>query len=255
MYYGHPGAGDPQGAGLADPGDVFAPPVDASAGAAWYAESSGGTTLADSSGNGNNGALNNGVLWQTGRHGSGIHLDGLDDYVTVPHHPTLSPASLTVEAWIRLNGQTGEQHIVDQRDTGGGYNLRVDGTAFPLRLRWIVRDANGTDHYVNAPGVLDSATWYHVAGTWDGTTQRLYVNGVLGPSSVPTVTGGIAGSVTDLVLGGVASAPTTSNFSGDLDGVRISAVARGAFPYALVPPQDPTSTQGSEKVRPAPCPW
>jgi hypothetical protein len=48
-----------------------------------------GTTTADASGNGNTGTLINGTAWAAGTSGQGVALDGVDDYVLIPHSAIL----------------------------------------------------------------------------------------------------------------------------------------------------------------------
>ena len=53
----------------------------------WLANEGSGSTLVDSSGSGNNGALQGNPTWVTGQHGQAIHFDGTGDYATVPDAP------------------------------------------------------------------------------------------------------------------------------------------------------------------------
>jgi|GEM_PF-6191661 len=52
---------------------------------------------------GNNGTLRNGVAFMPGHDGQAFYLDGIDDYVEVPHSTNLDPGngSFAALAWIR----------------------------------------------------------------------------------------------------------------------------------------------------------
>ena len=58
-----------------------------------------GTIANDSSGNGNHGAINGGATWATGRSGTGLSFDGLDDYVTIPR---INNDEISITAWYQL---------------------------------------------------------------------------------------------------------------------------------------------------------
>jgi hypothetical protein len=61
----------------------------------------------------NDGTLQGGATFAPGMVGQAFSLDGVDDYVRVPNHPSLNPASaLTIEAWINSTSTVGARDIV-----------------------------------------------------------------------------------------------------------------------------------------------
>jgi Concanavalin A-like lectin/glucanases superfamily len=84
----------------------------------------------------------------------------------------------------------------------------------------------------NQPSGLSSSTnqWVHFAMTWDGTTVRAYVNGVLKASKVSTSSSQttLMTGMSDLVIGGYPPA----YFNGQIDEFRIWNVARSASEIA-----------------------
>ena len=121
--------------------------------------------------------LRNDASWSsTAKSGSSIYFDG-DDYLAVPSSSTFRSPRITFAAWIRTAGKTGQQHIIDCRDAYGGWNLRLDGSSYPLDLIWIIKDSNGVEHGEYIPGVIHNNTWYYVAGTYDGAYKKIYLNG------------------------------------------------------------------------------
>ena len=67
----------------------------------WKFDEGSGTTVSDSSGNGNTGTLVNGPLWTAGRVGNALFFDGIDDNVTVPDSNSLDlSSSFTLSAWV-----------------------------------------------------------------------------------------------------------------------------------------------------------
>jgi PKD repeat protein len=155
--------------------------------------------------------------------GMAIQFDGVNDFVNVPDSPSLRiTGPITIEAWIRRS-ITGVQHsIVEKYGCSGlgGYVLRVTATD---KLMFGTRDDCNTGTSGIGGTSLLANTWYHVAGLWDGTQIRLYVNGVLDGLTV-TSRNPKAGT-TPLRIGARGN-DVASPFAGLIDEVRLWNVAR-----------------------------
>ncbi len=127
-------------------------------------------TVADRSGHGY--AVANGT-WRfaEGVDGSALVLNRTELAVT----PAIDPGgTFTVEAWVRPDAVDRKQHVVTTYDYDGpaGYLLAVtrDGKAE-------FRVGNGTAEAAVYSDGMNMSTWHHLAGTFDGRTARLYVDG------------------------------------------------------------------------------
>jgi hypothetical protein len=147
-----------------------------------------GQTVRDWSGRGNHGYLGstpaadaNDPAWIRGVFlGSALRFDGVDDQVTIPASDTLKPQRLTVAAWIRGGASPGQyKYIVDQGaincDTGS-YGLYTGSTG---GVSFYVASGQYTYHRSpEAPATVWDGKWHHVAGTFDGSKVRVFVDGV-----------------------------------------------------------------------------
>jgi hypothetical protein len=135
-----------------------------------------GTQVGDMSGLGNLGTIS-GASWAEGRFGQALTFDGVNDWVTINDANSLDlTTGMTIEAWVNPVSLSGWQSaILKQATQSLAYGLYVNDDL----PRPAVTIGVGND--VNTPGVSPLAlnTWTHLAGTFDGTTARLYVNGVL----------------------------------------------------------------------------
>jgi hypothetical protein len=178
--------------GLAAPASANAGVFDSVAG--WWPMYEGsGQTVHDLSGKGNNGTLGstagvdaNDPSWIKGfLFGSALHFDG-NDFVRIPDSNALSPQNVTVSLWVRATGSPGAFKYVLGKGADGcdtaSYGLY---TAYIGGLRFYITDTHGQMQWSGdaQPDTLWNGKWHHVAGTWDGSTPKLYVDGKLVPGA------------------------------------------------------------------------
>ena len=140
-----------------------------------------GPTATDSSGQGNHGNLLNGAAWTTGKTGSGLNLDGVNDIVAVADSASLNTATsaITVAAWVYRQSNQASWATVASRQIGTGFEepfwLGFSNTG---NYRWFVKTAGAGLSSTTAGGVAPTGQWVHLIGTYDGANVRLYANGV-----------------------------------------------------------------------------
>ena len=173
----------------------------------------------DSTSNGNDGTQN-GNDDATGKISDGQDFDGTDDYVAIGN-PLNGAATGTISAWGKHDTlpATKERYV----SIGSAMYIRHDGSSSVGQLNFGVR-IGGTYQYLRVNGVLTVDTWYHVAGTYDGTTQRVYLNGVEKDSqtlggALDTSTGSSITSAAD-PMDGMIDEARVSGAVRDLDWIR-----------------------------------
>ena len=159
----------------------------------WHMDENSGTTTGDASGNGNNGTLF-GTAWTTGvsGSGSGLSFNG-SAHFEVPDAASLRPGNITVAGWIRSSTVSGNQVAVGKSNFSNATNeqyvlyLESNGTpGFGIKRNSGCAIAAGWNAVIG-PNRVDDGQWHHIAGTYDGSTMHMYVDGVLQASnnSVP----------------------------------------------------------------------
>lgn len=157
---------------------------------------------------------------------STIPSTGLEDHVTM-------------EAWVRLDGSLNDRFdIVSMPDMV--FHLNSD---YSVSFDFQLADGNWSGVGTNS-AQLTVGRWYHVACTYDNGIASVFVDGVRRGTNTPgqslkTATGG----------GSLARMYSESSFSGLIDEVRISKVARqpGEFGFQF-PPKGLTATVSNSNV-------
>ena len=153
----------------------------------WPLDEGSGETASDLTGNGHDGALKNGVAWET----TDVHVgtaalsfDGIDDYVEVPDHDGLDFSNgFTIAAWIKLSdaGISSRRPIVSKEvspDSNRGWEFKVNNGQLSMQLYSTADDEGKLT--VTGSATLEAGEWYHVVGIYSSSgPEQFYINGEL----------------------------------------------------------------------------
>ncbi len=147
----------------------------------------------------NDGTPQGGTTFAQGLVGQAFSIDGVDDVVEVPNAPSLSfntNSPISIDLWAFRTGTNPVMHLIGKRvDCDGDLNYQMalnteSGEGLVFGAGFGNEVATGIDLPLN--------TWTHLAGTFDGTTYRFYIDGqsvaaagTLGPThAAPLLIGG-----------------------------------------------------------------
>jgi hypothetical protein len=184
----------------------------------WKFDEGSGDLVYDNSGYGNHGTIY-GATWTSGKINGALYFDGFNDAIEVPDSTSLHISNtITVGAWIKYEGGDNVQinTVLTKRSGESGFSL---GTQHGK-----VRFSVGSTYfdYVEGTTTLQPGKWYHLVGTYDGTTQKIYVNGLLDGSRL--YSGQLSSNTAPLFIGLCISGETGAKygyFTGIIDEVRI----------------------------------
>jgi hypothetical protein len=146
----------------------------------------------------------------------------VDDHVRVADSSSLDLGGTgTVEAWVKLDSLDRWQAVVAKGDANldQAHNYAIEVTN---ANRWVCILGNGASRILLTSSTAPRAgRYYHVACTWDGTTARLYIDGVPNVSAAQLVTP--APNTSPLYIGQFGG--DTDRLDGIVDEVRISSRA------------------------------
>lgn len=166
-------------------------------------ESSG--TIADTSGQGNNGTYNGTGYNAAGRFVTGIDFDGTNDEIVIADSASLDLSAVTASVWIYFDSVAGWQSFFHKNTTTGSTNDLY------------FEQNNGRLYNYNtistSGAVLTAGQWYHLVYTADSSLERLYINGALVVEESSQYLGTINANA--LRLGG--SGGSGENLNGQMD--------------------------------------
>ncbi len=198
----------------------------------WAFNEGSGSSVSDSSGNGNDGTIH-GASWVSGSpdESKALSFDGAGDYVTIPTSASLTiTGKITVEAWVKPSHLGGTQRIVSEDGPGSADNhfyLALSGSKVVFAVY-----TNGWKK-VTGSTTIKTGTWYHVAGVYTGSKLRVYLNGHLEAEKSVSGQLGQGQSAADVIIG--AKAGGSQGFKGTLDEVRIYANALDPSEFTMLP--------------------
>lgn len=172
-----------------------------------------------------------------------LGFDGDDEAVTPETSAISLPTTFTVETWVYRGDEPVHGIIIDTRPLGGseGWVLFVgipgDELEHQLVIGWFAED--GTTPGLEGPSLQGlSRGWHHLAVTRDAAgVTNMYVDGVQGASGMTT--GGAAVQVSTLAVGRYKGGSPQGGlwFTGAVDDLHISSVARYAGDFTPSRPE------------------
>jgi hypothetical protein len=188
----------------------------------WKLDETGGTTAADSSGNGHHATVCGNPQWQptAGRIGGAVAFDGDGDYLEVADEPAFDfTAGVTVAAWIKAQAlDKAWQAIV----TKGEWAWRIQRNAETSTVEFACSGVHvpGDSQYGSLFGSrsIPLDEWHHIVGVYDGKRMYVYMDGALDTSQDAS---GPIGVDDDPVLIGENAAQRGRWWNGAIDDVRV----------------------------------
>jgi large repetitive protein len=201
----------------------------------WHLDEAAGSTIAeDWPGRRNNGTLvdlDPATAWVDGRAEGGLAVEAAG-FVNV--EPSLSIDSITdqvtIAGWVFLEGTVMDYGTAASRQTRDTidqhYHISINSQDQPnLFLQTDVEIVRLARPLPTPPATPPPTrmTWVHIAGTYDGSIARLYIDGQ--PAMSQPMTGRFMPDTTPFLLGangnGVAGAAPTERFPGRIDEITL----------------------------------
>lgn len=161
----------------------------------WLFDEGKGGVAADTSGNGNDGAIT-GAKWVEGKFGGALEFEP-------PHVVRVEPSDslnfkdqMTIATWVYMNKGISDTAI----RRNGSYLLEVQSQTERVPGGYVfgIWSGGGFTGGVWGKTVIDPEKWYHIVGLYDGSEMQLYVDGTL---EATTKQGGDVDQSAELLFG------------------------------------------------------
>ena len=142
--------------------------------ASYALDEGSGTTATDASGHGLNGTLTNGATWGTGRYGSAVALDGIDDLVNLANPSGLQlTGSMTISGWINSAAFPPDDAAVVSKRGSNGYQLDTTIDTGPRVIGFKLTNSSGANMMRYGATAMQLNAWYHIAGVYNATARTM----------------------------------------------------------------------------------
>lgn len=149
--------------------------------------------------------------------GDALETDGVNVSVQLGDISVGGSEDITVAGWFYFKDTLGFPYLVTKEEGGvtfPEYELREVGNVTRFSIR-----AASTTYFIDGGTTLLPNNWYHIAGVYDGTDIRVYLNGVSDATPV-SATGAINANPTNTTIGADARL-SSSVFNGMADEIMI----------------------------------
>ena len=110
-------------------------------------------------------------------------FDGSSSLISVPHGSSIQFSSaFSVSLWINaasFPSSGGTQMIVKKDPDGNDYqaNYKMLYNGADDEFRWVIGNSAGDGYNTVSYSAPSTNTYYHIVGTWDGSTVEMFVDG------------------------------------------------------------------------------
>jgi Concanavalin A-like lectin/glucanases superfamily len=153
-------------------------------------EEGSGTIANDIHLNGNTGTLSTTLtalpVWSAGRLGVyALHFAGTGDYLNINLANPVLPTNWTIA--FSINADDAHTGVADTfpmlatmtPDGQGELSFNWDNAIVGRRQSFVIGIGSGTYNRCTLTSPMSNATWYRIALTYDGTSMRCYINGII----------------------------------------------------------------------------
>jgi RNA polymerase sigma factor (sigma-70 family) len=163
--------------------------------------------VADASGAGNDGWVT-GAQWEMDSQRGGVfHFSPPGQYIRVPNNDSLNPSNITLAAWIKTSNQGDTWRRVFDKSFTNGFSLSIGGGHTGAGNSFLGKAdveigmrVNNKKGIVRSDQTVTDGQWHHLASTYDGSVETIYVDGVR-QRSVAHWTGRVPANSYDLTIG------------------------------------------------------
>jgi hypothetical protein len=120
-------------------------------------------------------------------------FNGSSDYVGCGNNGILDLAqAVTISVWVKPI-EINKFHTIVSKGNDEAYNLRIRDTNV---VQFYIKQGDGGTPTATTTDTVSANQWYHLAGTYDGTTLKTYINGEL---KATTTDAGTISTTTDIL--------------------------------------------------------
>ena len=193
-----------------------------------------GDKLVDASGNGHDGTIAGDAEWIDGKHSRAVQLNTIEAEIQIPDDEALDGMeAMTLEVWVRQDSH--QATGVVQKGTNWPDMSYLLQPWSDQQIYFGVKDTSS--RAITKPGDYPLGEWYHLAGTYDGRTLKVYIDGeekASAPAPVDTVPdtqqplqvgNRLIGAIDEFVM--YSRALTEDEIRKDMNGVILSVEGKG----------------------------
>ena len=146
-------------------------------------------------------------------------FDNTDDRITMPNSSVFNHTSeLSIEAWVKFDGNSAD-FIFEKGNVNTQYSLFSHGSDIVFRTLHAGDGGYQSLGPSKTTAGITNGQWHHIVGSWDGSTKRIYVDGV--DKASVSKSGALTTNSNGAAIGSFGGTSSGYYFGGDIAIVKI----------------------------------